>query len=46
MYRNKSKEETDILKTCLKAAQDDISTLLDEKSTLIETIKALQVDWT
>lgn len=41
--RNITKEETDVLKTCLKIAQDDIASLLEEKSSLMDTIKALQV---
>ena len=41
--RQKIKHENDILKTYLKAAQDDVSTLLDEKRTLMDTIKSLQV---
>ena len=31
-----------MLKNYLKAAQDDITTLLDEKRTLMATIKSLQ----
>ena len=41
--RAKIRQENDVLKSYLKAAQDDISTLLDEKRTLIDTIKSLQV---
>lgn len=41
--RQRIKQENDILKTYLKAAQDDIATLLDEKRTLMDTIKSLQV---
>lgn len=41
--RQKIKQENDILKTYLKAAQDDVATLLDEKRTLMDTIKSLQV---
>lgn len=41
--RQKIRHENDILKTYLKAAQDDVSTLLDEKRTLMDTIKSLQV---
>lgn len=37
------KQENEVLKTYLKAAQDDIATLLDEKRTLMDTIKSLQV---
>ncbi|KAG5675899.1 hypothetical protein PVAND_005758 [Polypedilum vanderplanki] len=40
--RQKIKQENDILKTYLKAAQDDVATLLDEKRTLMDTIKSLQ----
>lgn len=32
-----------MLKSYLKAAQDDVETLLDEKRTLMDTIKSLQV---
>jgi hypothetical protein len=38
----KIKQENDMLKSYLKAAQDDISTLLDEKRTLMDTIRSLQ----
>jgi hypothetical protein len=41
--RQKIKQENEILKTYLKAAQDDVATLLDEKRTLMDTIKSLQV---
>ena len=41
--RQKIRQENDILKTYLKAAQDDVATLLDEKRTLMDTIKSLQV---
>lgn len=41
--RQKIKHENEILKTYLKAAQDDVATLLDEKRTLMDTIKSLQV---
>lgn len=43
--RQKIKQENDILKTYLKAAQDDVATLLDEKKTLMDTIKSLQVNF-
>lgn len=41
--RLKMKQENDILRTYLKGAQDDISSLLDEKKTLLDTVKSLQV---
>lgn len=37
------KQENEVLKTYLKAAQDDVSMLLDEKRTLMDTIRSLQV---
>lgn len=40
--KNKAKQENEILKSYLKAAQDDISTLLDEKRTLLDTVRSLQ----
>ncbi|CAO1340850.1 unnamed protein product [Diamesa hyperborea] len=40
--RQKVKQENEILKTYLKAAQDDVSMLLDEKRTLMDTIRSLQ----
>ncbi|EDW25338.1 GL26541, partial [Drosophila persimilis] len=42
-YRQKTKQETDVLRSYLKAAQDDISILLEEKKALLDTIRALQV---
>lgn len=41
--RLKLKQENDILRTYLKGAQDDISNFLDEKKTLLDTVKSLQV---
>lgn len=41
--RQRIRQENEILKTYLKAAQDDVATLLDEKRTLMDTIKSLQV---
>ncbi|GAB0089287.1 UHRF1-binding protein 1-like [Sergentomyia squamirostris] len=38
----RAKHENDVLKTYLKAAQDDITTLLDEKRTLLDTVRSLQ----
>ncbi|KAJ8969015.1 hypothetical protein NQ317_007376 [Molorchus minor] len=38
----KAKEETDILRTCLKTSQDDVVRLLDEKQKLLDEIKKLQ----
>uniref|UniRef100_A0A3F2Z136 Chorein_N domain-containing protein n=1 Tax=Anopheles minimus TaxID=112268 RepID=A0A3F2Z136_9DIPT len=40
--RMKVRQENDVLRNYLKAAQDDITTLLDEKRTLMATIKSLQ----
>lgn len=37
-----SKQETEVLKSCLTKAQLDISGLLDEKRTLLDTIRSLQ----
>lgn len=42
-YRAKANNETDILKNILKKAQDDLSVLLDEKKTLMDTVRSLQV---
>lgn len=39
----KANNETDILKNILKKAQDDLSVLLDEKRTLMDTVRSLQV---
>lgn len=41
--RVKANNETDILKNILKKAQDDLSVLLDEKKTLMDTVRSLQV---
>ncbi|XP_061514092.1 bridge-like lipid transfer protein family member 3B isoform X3 [Anopheles gambiae] len=40
--RMKVRQDNEMLKNYLKAAQDDITTLLDEKRTLMATIKSLQ----
>ncbi|XP_053673810.1 bridge-like lipid transfer protein family member 3A [Anopheles nili] len=40
--RMKVRQENEVLRTYLKAAQEDITTLLDEKRTLMATIKSLQ----
>ncbi|XP_033236415.1 UHRF1-binding protein 1 isoform X1 [Drosophila pseudoobscura] len=45
-YRQKTKQETDVLRSYLKAAQDDISILLEEKKALLDTIRALQLQLT
>ncbi|XP_017095682.2 bridge-like lipid transfer protein family member 3B isoform X3 [Drosophila bipectinata] len=45
-YRQKTKQETDVLRSYLKAAQDDISILLEEKKALLDTIRSLQVQLT
>ncbi|KAI4463583.1 hypothetical protein MML48_4g00014004 [Holotrichia oblita] len=38
----RSKEETDILRSCLSSAQDEVSRLLDEKKKLLDDVKRLQ----
>lgn len=38
----KSKEETDILRSCLKTSQDDVVRLLGEKKKLLDEMKRLQ----
>lgn len=38
----KSKEETDILRSCLKSSQDEVMRLLGEKKKLLDEIKLLQ----
>ncbi|XP_058062707.1 bridge-like lipid transfer protein family member 3B [Anopheles bellator] len=40
--RIKARQENEVLKAYLKEAQDDINTLLDEKQTLMATVKSLQ----
>jgi len=40
--RQRIEQENEVLRTYLKAAQDDVATLLDEKRTLMDTIKSLQ----
>ncbi|XP_035780445.1 UHRF1-binding protein 1-like [Anopheles albimanus] len=40
--RMKVRQENEVLRSYLKAAQDDITTLLDEKRTLMATIQSLQ----
>ncbi|ALC39333.1 CG34126 [Drosophila busckii] len=45
-YRQKSKQETDVLRSYLKAAQDDISILLEEKKALLDTIRSMQLQLT
>ncbi len=42
-YRVNANNETDVLKNMLKKAQDDVSVLLDEKRTLMDTVRSLQV---
>ncbi|XP_017130004.1 UHRF1-binding protein 1-like isoform X5 [Drosophila elegans] len=42
-YRQKTKQEADVLRSYLKAAQDDISILLEEKKALLDTIRSLQI---
>ncbi|XP_037024390.1 UHRF1-binding protein 1-like isoform X3 [Bradysia coprophila] len=41
-YKVNTENETDILKNILKKAQDDLSVLLDEKRTLMDTVRSLQ----
>lgn len=41
--RQKTKQENDVLRTYLKAAQDDITIFLEEKKALLDTIRSLQV---
>lgn len=41
--RQKTKHESDVLRSYLKAAQDDISILLEEKKALLDTIRSMQV---
>jgi hypothetical protein len=43
-FRQKTKNENDSLKNHLKLAQDDVAKLLEDKRTLMDTIKSLQVD--
>ncbi|XP_022221973.2 UHRF1-binding protein 1-like isoform X4 [Drosophila obscura] len=45
-YRQKTKQENDVLRSYLKAAQDDISILLEEKKALLDTIRSLQLQLT
>lgn len=42
-YRSKARQESDLLKSYLKKAQDDIVALLDEKRKLLDTVRNLQV---
>lgn len=42
-FRIKFKQETDVLKNYLKKAQDDVTSLLDEKRMLLDTVRSLQV---
>ncbi|XP_032595090.1 UHRF1-binding protein 1 isoform X3 [Drosophila grimshawi] len=44
-YRQKTKQETDVLRSYLKAAQDDISILLEEKKALLDTIRSMQLKY-
>ena len=37
-HSQRIKQENDVLRTYLKAAQDDVATLLDEKRTLMDWI--------
>lgn len=37
-----SKEETDILRTCLATAQDEVQRLLEEKRKMLQDLKILQ----
>lgn len=38
------RQESEVLKTYLKKAQDDIVALLDEKRKLLDTVRNLQVN--
>lgn len=38
----RAKEESEVLRSCLNAAQEDVTTLLEEKRTLQETVTELQ----
>lgn len=38
----KTQEETDVLRSCLKSAQDEVTRLLEEKKKLLDEIKRLQ----
>lgn len=38
----RSKEESDVLRSCLNSAQEEVSRLLDEKRRLLDEIKKLQ----
>lgn len=44
-FNYRSKEETDVLKACLLNAQDEVAALLDEKNTLLNTVRILQVSY-
>jgi hypothetical protein len=44
-FRQKIKTENDTLKNHLKLAQDDVAKLLEDKRTLMDTIKSLQVSF-
>lgn len=38
----RSKEETDILRSCLASAQDEVQRLLEEKKKMLQDVKSLQ----
>lgn len=38
----RSKEEVDVLRSCLSSAQDEVARLLEEKKELLDEIKKLQ----
>lgn len=42
-FRSKTRQESEMLKSYLKKAQDDIVVLLDEKRKLLDTVRNLQV---
>lgn len=44
IFRSKARQESDVLKSYLKKAQDDIVVLLDEKRKLLDTVRNLQVN--
>lgn len=44
-FRSKARQESDMLKSYLKKAQDDMALLLDEKRKLQDTVRSLQVSF-
>lgn len=41
-FLRKSKEETEVLRSCLKSSQDEVVRLLSEKKKLLEEIKVMK----